>query len=105
MGDGRVIMSIQELELTSELKALGFTKIYTIGKLLVLRLGDIDATSTTTTTTANEIRCKFESKDLIKTTETYLKRSLVRETEFTDLQKEMVCTEVCKDGAFIQLTR
>src|SRR5829696_5421952 len=89
-------MFIQELELTSELKALGFTKIYTIGKLLVLRLGDVDATCTTTTMTANEIRCKLESRDLIRTTETYLKRSLVRGTEFTDLQKEIICTEVCK---------
>jgi len=94
--DGRKIMFIQELELTSELKALGFTKIYTIGKLLVLRLGDVDATSTTTTMTPNEIRCKFESKDLIKTTEKYLKYSLVKETEFTGLQKEIICTEVCK---------
>jgi hypothetical protein len=45
---------------------MGFTRVYSIGKLLVLSLG----------VGRQEIRCKLDNKDLIKTTEKYLKTEL-----------------------------
>jgi hypothetical protein len=63
---------------------MGFTEIYSLGKMLVL------------CTETLEIQCKLDNNDLIKTAEKYLKCSLDKSTQFTDQDKEVICTHVCK---------
>lgn len=74
----------RDLKLTSKLTEMGFTDIYSIGKTLVL------------CTETQEIQCKLDNNDLTKTSEKYLKGSLDKSTEFTDKEKEVICTDVCK---------
>jgi hypothetical protein len=74
----------RELNLTPKLIEIGFTKAYFIGKLLVLSLG----------IERQEIRCKFDNKDLIKTTEKYLKTELEK-SNFSSSEIEVICTQVC----------
>ena len=74
----------RELKLTPKLSEMGFTEIYSLGKMLVLCIE------------AQEIQCKLDNNDLIKTTEKYLKCSLDKSTKFTDQDKEIICTHVCK---------
>src|SRR5918994_3113635 len=66
--------TLRDLKLTPKLIEMGFTKAYSIGKLLVLSLG----------AERQEIRCKFDNKDLVKTTEKYLKNEL----EQTQIEKQ-----------------
>ena len=74
----------RELKPTPKLTEMGFTEIYSIGKMLVL------------CTKTLGIQCKLDNNDLIKTTEKYLKCSLDKSTKFTDQDKEIICTHVCK---------
>jgi hypothetical protein len=64
---------------------MGFTRVYSIGKLLILSFGVEN----------QEIRCKLDNKDLIKTTEKYLKNELER-SNFTNSELEIICTQVCE---------
>jgi hypothetical protein len=64
---------------------MGFTKAYCIGKLLVLYL---DAER-------QEIRCKLDNRDLVRTTEKYLKAELEK-SNFSNSEIEAICTQVCK---------
>jgi hypothetical protein len=75
----------RDLKLTSKLTEMGFTEIYSIGKTLVL-----------CTKKQGDIQCKLDNNDLTKTSEKYLKGSLDKSIEFTDHEKEIICTEVCK---------
>jgi hypothetical protein len=77
--------SIKSIDLkpTAKLIEMGFMEIYSIGKMLVL------------CTETQEIQCKLDYNDLIKTTEKYLKSSLDKSTQFTDQDKEVICTHVC----------
>jgi hypothetical protein len=75
----------RDLNLTPKLIAIGFTKAYCIDKILVLSFG----------LERQEIRCKFDNKDLIKTTENYLKIKLEK-SNFSDSEVEVICTQVCK---------
>jgi hypothetical protein len=75
----------RDLKLTSKLIEMGFTKAYSVGKLLVLSL---DGES-------KEIRCRFDNKDLIKTTEKYLKTELEK-LDFSNSEVEVICTQVCE---------
>jgi hypothetical protein len=54
----------RNLKLTPKLLEMGFTEIYSLGKLLVLCAETL------------EIQCKLDNNDLIKTTEKHLKSSL-----------------------------
>jgi hypothetical protein len=74
----------RNLELTSKMLEMGFTEIYSLGKMLVL------------CTKTEEIQCKLDNNDLTKTSEKYLKGSLDKSTQFTDEEKEIICTHVCK---------
>lgn len=74
----------KDLKITPRLAEMGFTKVYSIGKLLVLSQG----------VESPEIRCKFDSKDLIKTTDKYLKTELEK-ANFTDAEAEIICTDIC----------
>src|SRR5918992_4836668 len=74
----------KELKLTPRMSEMGFTEIYSVGKMLVL------------CTNEQEIRCKFDNNDLVKTTEKYLKGSLDKSTKFGDQDKQIICTHVCK---------
>jgi hypothetical protein len=74
----------RELKPTAKLTEMGFTEIYSLGKMLVL------------CTEAHEIQCKLDNNDLMKTTEKYLKGSLNKSAKFTDQDKEIICTHVCK---------
>src|SRR5919198_3942722 len=64
---------------------MGFTKAYSVGKLLVLSLGG----------ESKEIRCRFDNKDLIKTTEKYLKTELEK-SNFSSSEVDVICTQVCE---------
>lgn len=71
--------------LTPKLQELGFIHIYTMGKDLVLILND-----------NSHILCKFDPDSPVKTTETYLKRSLSKfKSKFTLEDKEIIITHVC----------
>lgn len=74
----------RDLKLTPKLTEMGFTEIYSIGKTLVL------------CTEEQDIQCRLDNNDLMKTSERYLKGSLDKSTEFTDHEKEIICTDVCK---------
>src|SRR5918992_111443 len=74
----------RDLKLTPKLSEMGITDIYSLGKMLVL------------CTETQEIQCKLDNNDLVKTTEKYLKGSLDKSAEFTDQDKEIICTHVCK---------
>jgi polyhydroxyalkanoate synthesis regulator phasin/predicted transcriptional regulator len=71
----------KDLTLTPKLKELGFTEIYSIGKTLIL------------STEIQDIHCKLDNNDLEKTGK-YLKRSLDKDTEFADQDKEVICTHI-----------
>jgi hypothetical protein len=51
----------KDLKITSKLAELGFTEIYSLGKMLLLH------------TETLKIQCKLDYNDLIKTTENYLR--------------------------------
>jgi hypothetical protein len=70
------------LKISPKLKEMGFTEIYSLGNMLILR------------TNTQEIICKLDHKDLIKTTEKYLKKSLDR-LGFSNQDKEVIITNVC----------
>lgn len=74
----------KELTLTPKLTELGFTEIYSHGKMLIL------------CTKTEDIHCKLDSNDLTRTTEKYLKSALDRYTKFTVEEKEIICIHVCK---------
>src|SRR5215204_6355562 len=74
----------RNLKLTPKLLEMGFTEICSLGKMLVL------------CTETLEIQCKLDNNDLIKTTEKYLRSSLDKSIQFTDPDKEIICTHVCK---------
>jgi hypothetical protein len=77
--------SRKDLNLTPKLMQMGFTKAYSIGKLLVLSLGP----------ERQEIRCKIDNRDLVKTTEKYLKTELEK-SNFSNSEVEAICTQVCE---------
>jgi hypothetical protein len=64
---------------------MSFTRVYSIGKLLVPSLG----------VERQEIRCKLDNKDLIKTTEKYLKTELEK-SNFSSSEVDIICTQVCE---------
>jgi hypothetical protein len=74
----------KDLKITPKLADLGFKEIYSIGKMLVLH------------TETQNIQCKLDCNDLIKTAENYLKKSLDKFTKFSDTDKEIICNEICK---------
>lgn len=78
--------NIRNLILTPKLVELGFTDARIIGKLLILRIGE---------TAAEEIRCKFDKNDLIKTTGKYLNDAIANNSRFTPEDKDSICTNVC----------
>ena len=70
-----------DFTLTDELKKLGITKMYCIGKLLEL-FND-----------GNEFRCKLDWNDLTKTTEKYLSTALAKKG-FTEKDNKIICLKV-----------
>src|SRR5918999_6322827 len=74
----------KDLTLTPKITELGFTEIYSLGKMLIL------------CTNTEVIHCRLDNNDLTKTTEKFLKKSLDKYTMFTVEDKEIICTHVCQ---------
>jgi hypothetical protein len=75
----------KDLKLTPKLMEMGFTKAYSIGKLLVL----------SSSAEGQEIRCKFDNKDILRTTEKYLKTKLEK-SNFSNSEVDIICTQICE---------
>jgi hypothetical protein len=72
-----------DLKLTPKLVDMGFTEICSFGKTLVLSIN------------GQEIQSKLDYNDLIKTGR-FLRAALDKSTNFTNQNKEIICTEICR---------